>query len=389
MPFTGKATYSAGAALPEIMDDVSDVIGIVSPHETPLLDHLGDPRRAAQSTIHEWLEDALLPNTDKITQSSFSTPTTATSIQVQNADRFRAGDQIKVENSGEVMLVTAVAAPNITVVRGYGGTAAEALALNQKLVILGNAAIEGDDRPATRFTARARRTNYTQIFTASVEVSGSQLAARSIGVADEMDYQKQERLREMLRDLENCVLNGVASATNPQGTSTTRRTMRGIIPSIATHVLRPGVGGIPAGGGAGSDALTEEVLNACLRRVWESSNAPIDTIVVNGFQKRKINSFVTAARAYQSKETAYRDLVGVYESDFGVCRVVLSRWMPPDSVLLLDSSRADVLPLAGRSFHFKKLASTGDAEVGQLIGEYTLEFRNENAHALITDLATS
>lgn len=389
MPFTGKATYSAGAALPEIMDDVSDVIGIVSPHETPLLDHLGDPRRAAQSTIHEWLEDALLPNTDKITQSSFSTPTTATSIQVQNADRFRAGDQIKVENSGEVMLVTAVAAPNITVVRGYGGTAAEALALNQKLVILGNAAIEGDDRPATRFTTRARRTNYTQIFTASVEVSGSQLAARSIGVADEMDYQKQERLREMLRDLENCVLNGVASATNPQGTSTTRRTMRGIIPSIATHVLRPGVGGIPAGGGAGSDALTEEVLNACLRRVWESSNAPIDTIVVNGFQKRKINSFVTAARAYQSKETAYRDLVGVYESDFGVCRVVLSRWMPPDSVLLLDSSRADVLPLAGRSFHFKKLASTGDAEVGQLIGEYTLEFRNENAHALITDLATS
>lgn len=60
MSFTGKATYSAGAALPEIAEDVSDLIGIVSPHETPLLDHLGDPQRSATSTVHEWLEDALV-----------------------------------------------------------------------------------------------------------------------------------------------------------------------------------------------------------------------------------------------------------------------------------------------------------------------------------------
>jgi len=60
MSFTGKATYSAGATLPELVEDVSDIIGIVSPFETPLLDHLGDPQRPAISTIHEWLEDALV-----------------------------------------------------------------------------------------------------------------------------------------------------------------------------------------------------------------------------------------------------------------------------------------------------------------------------------------
>jgi hypothetical protein len=47
-----------------------------------------------------------------------------------------------------------------------------------------------------------------------------------------------------------------------------------------------------------------------------------------------------------------------------------------------------VIPLGGRSFHFKKLASTGDAETGQMIGEYTLELRNENAHSVIGGLAT-
>lgn len=60
MPFTGKATYDAGETLPEIIEDVSDIIGIVSPYETPLLDWLGDPKRPAISTVHEWLEDALV-----------------------------------------------------------------------------------------------------------------------------------------------------------------------------------------------------------------------------------------------------------------------------------------------------------------------------------------
>jgi hypothetical protein len=60
MPFTGKATYNAGADLPELVEDVADVIGIVSPFETPLLDHLGDAKRPAGSTVHEWIEDALV-----------------------------------------------------------------------------------------------------------------------------------------------------------------------------------------------------------------------------------------------------------------------------------------------------------------------------------------
>ena len=81
--------------------------------------------------------------------------------------------------------------------------------------------------------------------------------------------------------------------------------------------------------------------------------------------------------------------MSVYESDYGVARVVLSRWVPAGTALLLDSTRIDVLPLDGRSFHFKPLASVGDSEVGQLIGEYTLEIRNESAHGLITGLATS
>jgi hypothetical protein len=385
MAFTGKATYTAGAALPEIAEDVSDLVGLASPYETPLLDALGDPARAARSTVHEWLEDTLLPNTDKINDSTYGNSLTDTQFVVQSANRFRVGDQIKVDVSREVMLVTAVdtGTNTLTVVRGYGGTTAEALANNQVLNILGNAALEGDSADAARFNARTRKINYTQIFASTVEVSGSELAVKQIGVADEADYQKQQRLREMLRDLENCVINGRSPAANPEGSTTVRRTMKGIIGYVTTNKFSPGVNGFPA-----DTFLTEESLNIALREIWKSASGQVDLIAVNGRDKRRINEFVGANQRYTPEDRKFAKVIGLYESDYGVCRVALSRWVPSGTILLLDSSRVEVMPLAGRSFHYKPLGATGDRESGQVIGEYTLELRNENAHGVITGLTT-
>jgi hypothetical protein len=384
MAFTGKATYSAGATLPEIAEDVSDLIGIISPYETPLLDAIGDPLREAKSTYHEWLEDSLVPNKDAIDDSSINDPDGETSFDVAHGDRFRAGDQIQTAGSEELILVTSVSDNTITVVRGYAGTTPENIANGQVIHILGNAALEGDDKPTARFTNRLRCGNYTQIFTAGVEVSGTNIAAGHLGISDEMDYQKGERLRELIRDLENTVINGGQPAANPQGSASIRRSMKGIMPHISTHIYRPGDSGFPSDGG-----LDESKINYVLRQIWENSSGNIDLIIVGGYQKRKINAFLSASRSFGPTDRAYTDMVSIYESDFGVCRIITSRWVPQDAVLLLDSSRISVLPLAGRSFHFKPLASSGDYECGQLIGEYTLELRNEAAHGLIRDLAVS
>jgi len=384
MSFSGKATYSAGTTLPELAEDVSDLIGIISPYETPLLDMLGDPLRAATSTHHEWLEDDLLPNKDAVNDSTFTDPAADTDFVVDNGSRFRIGDQIQIEGSGELMLVTGISTNTLTIVRSYAGTTAEDLADNQVINILGNAALEGDDKPSARFSSRSRCGNYTQIFTAAVEVSGTDIAASQLGLSDELDYQKQERLRELIRDLENTVLNGGQPASNPQGSSTVRRTMKGVVQNISTNVYATGDSGFPTGTG-----LDEAKINYVLRKIWDNSNGNVDMIVVGGFQKRSINTFLSDARSYTSSDTTYRDMVSVYESDFGVCKIVTTRWMPQDAALLLDSSRINVLPLAGRSFHFKPLASSGDYECGELIGEYTLELKNEAAHGLIQGLSTS
>jgi len=384
MAFTGKATYSAGSILPELAEDVSDLIGIVSPYETPLLDALGDPLRAATSTHHEWLEDELLPNKDAVDDDTIADPDAETQFDVANGSRFRVGDQIQVEGSKELMLVTAVNTDTLTVVRGYAGTTAEDLIDGQIINILGNAALEGSDKPAARFTNRARCSNYTQIFTATVEVSGTDMAANQLGLSDEMDYQKQERLRELIRDLENTVINGGEPTSSPEGSGTVRRTMQGAIQHLSTNVFNTGDSGFPTG-----TDLDEAKINYVLRNIWETSNGNVDLIVVGGFQKRKINAFLSGSRAYAASDTTYQDIVSIYESDFGVCKIVTTRWMPQNVALLLDSSRIGVLPLAGRSFHFKPLASSGDYECGELIGEYTLELKNEAAHGLIRGLSTS
>lgn len=334
--------------------------------------------------------DTLLPNTDSINQTTF-TPNgqDATSLTVANGGRFQVGDMVRPGNSTEVMQVTAVAGNVLTVVRRYGGTAAFTLTNGVKLTILGNAALEGADASAARFTSRVRRQNFTQIFTATVEVTGTMQAVRQHGVKDELDYQKQERLRELLRDLENCVINGTAPSSGQQGSASVRRSMNGIVKQISTNQFTPGQGGFPSGGGAGTD-LSETVLNAAMRLAWEQSQGRIDTILVGGFQKRRINQFISStAREYRPGDTRVGEVVSAYESDFGVARVVLSRWVPQDTVLLLDSSRIAVMPLSGRSFQFRPLGAAGDATAGQLVGEYTLEFKNENAHAVVRGLSTT
>ncbi len=389
MAFTGKATYDSGATLPELMEDVSDVIGIISPFETPLLDHLGDAKRPALSTLHEWVEDKLLPNTGQINQTTLTpTPQTCTAVIVDDETVFQVGDLVRPGCSNEVMFVAAInnGTHTLTVIRSYGSTSPATLINDMPLFILGNAALEGAEAPAARFTTRVRKQNFTQIFTAAIEISGSMQASRSHGVGDELDYQKQERMRELLRDLENCVINGVAPAATQQGSSTVRRSMNGINHSIQTNRFQPGESGMPEGDGGG-DELNEAVLNAALRAIWEKSSGTVDTIVVGGAQKRRLNSFTTGSRAYLPEDTAYRNLVSVYESDFGVCRIILSRWMPADSVLLLDAGRIAVPPLQGRSFHYKPLSAKGDSVCGQVIGEYSLEFKNEAAHGAITGLA--
>lgn len=349
MAFTGKATYDAGSTLPELAEDVSELVGIISPFDTPLLDAIGNAPYPAKSTHHEWLEDALLPNSDTIASGTYDQ--NSTTVTVSHPTYFRVGDLIQVENDEEVMQVTAVNPSNIDISRGYGATnAGTALATSAKIIIIGHAALEGEDATTTSYLNRVRLSNYTQIFSETVMISGTQNAVRLQGVDAEFDYQLQNRLRELLRSLEQTVISGFKAASDSYGSDTVRRTMGGILEFIS------GSNAVVAD--AASAALTEDILNNQIKAIWEKGGTP-NAIVVNGFQKRKISGFA-GTRQYDPEDKTFRNAIEYYESDFGLQRVILSRWVPQDKVLLLDLNKIRVLPLQNRSFQVKELAKSGD-----------------------------
>ncbi len=381
MSFTGKATYDAGPSLPELADDVSDLVGLISPFDTPLLDAVGNPRYAAKSTRHEWMEDRLNPDFSHVNHED-GYDDEDDQIVVDEGGRFRVGDLVKPRGGDEVMQVTGISGDALTVTRGYGGSGAAALVDDQRLDVIGHAALEGEDAPAPAHRNRVRVENFMQIFTETVSISGSLDAVGLHAVEREFDYQVIQRLRELMRGLEQSVINGFKAAAEPQGAASVRRTMGGILQFVSgAEAVTPDAGGAP---------LTEDILNAALRQCWEKGGRP-SAVVCNGFQKRKISAFVQSVRRYEPESTALRNLVDVYESDFGLQRVILSRWVPADKILLLDLDRIQVLPLQGRSFFVKPLAESGDFRKAQIIGEYTLEIFNgsDGGHGVISNLSTS
>lgn len=100
-------------------------------------------------------------------------------------------DLIKVPRTGEVMLVTDhdASSTTITVVRGYGETAAAAFVANDPAVIIGSAFQEGSANTEllTKSTRTERKYNYTQIYRKSVEITQS-LANSEMYGGNDRDY---------------------------------------------------------------------------------------------------------------------------------------------------------------------------------------------------------
>jgi len=365
MAFSGRATYSNFNAIAE---DVSEIVSMISPRETPLLDLLGDAPYPAKSTLHEWLEDDLSPNTIITSSNVASTAAdTALGVAASKASRLQVGMILRgpATAGSEYLLIVAIAGNTITVSRGFGGTLANSFTAGDTIEMIADAALEGDDVTVDTSGVRSRKQNFVQLFKKDVIVSGTQEAVTQLGgVSDEFSYQQTQRLREALRDLEKTVINGILSG-NTIGTASARRTLKGIRSFITTNVNSVGA------------TLTESWFGNAIKSAWDNGGTDLDIVVAGVNYKRIIDSFNGSRKLIPNEDTRFSQLVSEYESTFGMLKVVLSRWMPANELLILASGRVKVLPLNGRSFQFKEVASQGDSRKGMVLGEYTLEFRNE------------
>lgn len=239
-----------------------------------------------------------------------------------------------------------------------------------------NAQIEGADYSFTIPAARTRVTNNCQIFTKTLEVSGTQQAVDVAGVENEFKYQMEKRMKELATDIEKALFTG----TGNSGASGTARELKGLFAFITTNS--------ETGTGTGTEALTEDMFNDALQTAYDAGATP-DTAYVNSFQKRQISTFATSSTRYleMGAEGRLRNYVSVYESDFGIIDIKLDQFCDTDKVAIVDSSLLKVAILRG--IKSEDVAHVGDAKRGALVGELTLQVGNEKGMAEIIGLTTS
>lgn len=240
-----------------------------------------------------------------------------------------------------------------------------------------NSNVEGANYSFSRRNVRTREGNYAQIFITPVEVSDTQRAVDTAGIEDEYAYQMAKALKEHARDIEYAICSTGAGASGASGTA---RTLKGVLAWI-TSVNE-------TGSATGTQDLDESMFNDALQDIWDNGGNP-DTVYANGYQKRQIGTFTDSATKFV-KATSEKEMlagVDVYDSDFGRVKIKKSRFMPTDSIALLQSDLWKVAVL--RETSSEEVAKVGDSTRGVVKTELTIEARNEKGSGKVTELATS
>jgi hypothetical protein len=347
-------------------ESVVDEFLLLNEYQTPLLSILGFGS-AVTNVEHTWFEDEMIPFEAGL---SAAIDAAVGTLSVDDVEPFRVGHVIKVGE--ELMRVDAINGSELTVSRGYASTEVAPADAGVKVEVLFTEGEEGRDAREARYKARKRVSNLTQIFDDTVELSGTAMAVNQFGVDSEYEKEKQKKQLELALQLEKSLINGVKFENG------TKRMQKGIRSFIQTNVQNA----------AGSD-INDTMLNASFQSIFEKGGFETGTnykILVPAKQKTAISAFGKADIRLDRLDNGRGQVVDHFVSDFGQAEIVLNNNLASDEIMIVDANRASIRPLQGREFGHTYMGLQGDYKRGMLVGEYTLEFLQEKAHARIKGL---
>ncbi|XQY90648.1 SU10 major capsid protein [Metabacillus sp. HB246100] len=253
-----------------------------------------------------------------------------------------------------------------------------------------NTRIEGADAPDAENRVRFNVSNVVEIHQETVDVSYTKQAATGLHsglniagsnpVTNELDWQIQQMLKQVARDIEYSFIQGTYQ--NPVDNTTPRKT-RGILEAIETNVV---TNATPA-------EMTETMVLDLMQDVWDNGGIQEQetaTVVVNSTQKRKLTKIFITDKGYTEESRTVGGVnVQTIETDFGRLNIMLNRYMPQDqlAVVSLEECAPRFLLIPNKGFLFiEPLAKTGATDKSQIYGEVGLKYGNEKAHGKITGL---
>ena len=355
-------------------EDISDELLLLNPYQIPVLDLVGFSS-PVMNTQYGWVEDKLqaMKDTVKIVEGSAG----SSSITVNTPTIFRPDQVIKIGD--ELILVTAVNEGTgvLTVTRGFGGTttATSPVAKDTEIEIMFNLKDEGSDARDSKYIPRVNLFNYTQIFDDTIKISGTAQAVSEYGISDLYNYERMKVQDRLALELENALVNGVKFQSGD------KRMMGGLRSFITTNVTN-----------AASAEITFEMIDNAMLSIVKAGGMKEATrmvLMVSPTQLQKITLLDKAQVRVGRAETVTGREVKTFVTPHGTLEIRENINFKSDEVAILDANRIKIRPLQGRQFSHTYLGMTGDNIKGQVVGEFTLELNQEEAHAWIKGLKTA
>lgn len=261
-----------------------------------------------------------------------------------------------------------------------------------------SAIVEGDDATANTADPTTRLNNQLQTFRKVVAVSGRAREIETAGREDEFEYQLKKRMAELGRDLEAAYTQNNASTAgsalsaplmaSAESWISTNRTSMGQGTAQTTPGQSSGTPSTAPTDSTAAGTLVESALKLVIRNCWDQGGDP-SLVMCGSDVKQKISGsftgIATRFRGVESKSQA--EIISgadVYVSDFGPTTIVANRFMRSRTILVIDPEYWAGASLRG--FRMERLAKTGDSDRAQIVGDYTLEARNEASSGKIADV---
>jgi hypothetical protein len=361
---------------------ISDMWDMVYSNRTGLLAVAGMGGEAAAGVTdgykYHWLNTRVDATGSTTTASAL---VGATTINVVDGSKFRTGMLISVTGSEEVILVSSVSSNALTVVRGFGGTTAAAIADEAAVTIdsVGReensiAALDGIYQPE-------EIENFFQTMDTAIDMSRRSLATLQHGNTNDLDWQLQVRLRQLATQMDRALIRGRRAASTVGGKQITYTGGLRFFFDQAGSINTDAAG-----------ALTLDKINN-LNAEIVARGGMVDTIAVGINKARQLNALVSGNYAstrladWSNDAGALNRLPSDLPLVGNVTNIVIDTNLADDELMLVDSNMLAVkyMPAgnADASGAWRTLDSTANGQDGEsvrILGDFVMEVRQHDTN---------
>lgn len=363
---------------------ISDLWEMVYSNRTGLLAVAGMGGEAAagvtEGSKYKWLNTRVDATASTVDGGVTDTATTI-NVAAGTGSKFRSGMVVSIVGSEEIILVSSVATDALTVVRGVGDTTAVAIADAAVITVdsVGReenslAANDGIYQPTDEY-------NYFQTMDTAIEMSRRSLATLQHGNTNDLDFQLQNRLRQLATQMDRALIRGRRMSQTVGGNTIT------YTGGLRYFLDQAGAINTDAAGGLTLDKINN--LNAEI----VARGGMADTIAVGIDKARELNTLVSANYSSQRLQDWSNDAGALNRlpSDLpligNVTNIVIDTNLADDELILVDSGMISVKHMpagnADESGAWRTLDATQNGQDGErvrVIGDFTMEVRQHETH---------